>query len=374
MMYHESPYLIIHMEDIMNNQHYLLACNRIHGFGPRRIARCMQRWPDLADLFKASEAELRHVGLPAAVVHALQHFDFREVDADVVWLKQTDTHVLTWESPDYPALLTEIYDPPPVLYAQGDISCLQQLSLAVVGTRHPSPTGQETAWRFASELAQVPLTIVSGLALGIDAQAHRGCLHAGGKTVAVLGTGIDMIYPRQHQRLAANIVDQGVLLSEFPLKNPPNNRHFPQRNRIISGLAKATLVVEAALRSGSLITARLAMEQNRDVFAIPGSIHLPQARGCHHLLQQGATLVTSPQDVKEAMGLSVQHFLKSIPIPLKVCDNQKVLSYFGFEATTIDQIADRSGLLLDDILCAVADLELQGCIRIVPGGYMRCRE
>ncbi|MCR9192574.1 MAG: DNA-processing protein DprA [Gammaproteobacteria bacterium] len=357
----------------MDNLHTLLACNRIVDLGPRRLMRCQERWPDLADMFRASAVDLKHAGLPEKVADAIATFDFRQIESDLAWMQQPDHHILAWGSPEYPALLAEIYDPPPILYARGNLQCFTQTALGMVGSRHPSASGAETAWQFANELAQVPLTIVSGLALGIDAQVHEGCLAAGGATIAVLGTGIDLIYPYRHRTLADRIVAQGLLLSEFPLNSPPNAGHFPRRNRIISGLSAAILVVEAAVRSGSLITARFAMEQNRDVLAIPGSIHLTQARGCHRLLQQGASLVTSVQEVKEEMRLADEPLVKDIPIFSKICDNQSLLSCIGFETTTVDHILIRSKLSLDELLCAVAKLELEGWIQSVPGGYMRCR-
>lgn len=222
----------------MDNQYYLLACNRIKDFGPRRIALCMENWPNLADLFRASVVELQQVGLPKQVAQSIKTFDFSGVDEDMIWLnKNPNHHVLTLGAPHYPRLLAEIYDPPPVLYARGELRCLDQALLAMVGSRQPSVMGEETAWRFAHELAQAHVTIVSGLAMGIDAQAHRGCLSAGGATIAVMGTGMNIIYPRQHQDLAEKIVENGLLMSEFPLNTSPNAGHFPRRNRIIYGLS-----------------------------------------------------------------------------------------------------------------------------------------
>ncbi|PJD92869.1 MAG: DNA-protecting protein DprA [Legionella sp.] len=357
----------------MDNFPYLLACNRIPGLGPRRIARCLQYWPDLADLFRSSLQELKQLGLSEPIAQSIVTFDMRHIDADLAWMQGSEHHIIVRGTANYPALLAEIYDPPFILYVRGDMDCLTQPSIAMVGTRHPSVMGAETAWQFAYELAQTPLVIVSGLALGIDAHAHAGCLAANGKTVAVMGTGMDHIYPYRHRALADQIAAQGALVSEFPLNSPPNAGHFPRRNRIISGLSSATLVVEAAVRSGSLITAKYAMEQNRDVFAIPGSIHHVQARGCHRLLQQGAGLIMSVQDVREGMGVEQRLSPKDVPILSKVCDNHSLLSYIGFELTTIDLILDRSGLVLDDVLCGIVELELQGSIQAVPGGYMRCR-
>ena len=241
----------------------------------------------------------------------------------------------------------------------------------MVGTRKPSIMGSETAWRFAFELAGKNITIVSGLALGIDAQAHSGCLAAGGKTIAVMGTGIDCIYPRRHVQLADKIGENGLLLSELPLQSPPIAGHFPRRNRIISGLSLSTLVVEAAVRSGSLITARLACEQNRDVLAIPGSIYNPQARGCHHLLQQGAKLVTTSNDVLDELGID---YTKVVPefVNTLASENKNLVKCIGFEVTTVDQIITRSGLNVEKVVCNLAELELQGVVKAIPGGYMRC--
>lgn len=357
----------------MDNTACLLACNRIPNFGPRSIAFCQKVWPDLADLFRASTTELTALGLPEQVVKAIRGFDFTTIEADLAWMAHPRQHLLVCGTPQYPTLLTEIPDPPPILYAKGDLTCLAQPSLGIVGTRHPSATGSETAWHFAHELAQTGLTIVSGLALGIDAQAHRGCLEAGGRTVAVMGTGMEVIYPYRHQGLAEQIAETGLLLTEFPLRSPPIARHFPQRNRIISGLSSALLVVEAALRSGSLITARFAMEQNRDVFAIPGSIYHAQSRGCHRLLQQGACLVTTAQELYAEMLLGGQNGVKNISIYPEICDNTNFLQHVSFEPTTIDQMVARSGLSVDEVLCKVVELELQSLIQVVPGGYMRCR-
>lgn len=357
----------------MDNIAFLLACNRIPNLGPRTIARCRKIWPDLADLFRANTKELQALGLSEQISLAIKEFDFSEIDADLTWMAKPDQHILILGSAQYPSLLTEIDDPPPILYAKGQLDCLSQPRIGIVGTRNPSASGAGTAWRFAHDLTQAGMTIVSGLALGIDAQAHSGCLAAKGKTIAVVGTGVDVVYPRRHRTLAQQIADTGLILSEFPLSSLPIANHFPRRNRIISGLSSALLVVEAALRSGSLITARFAMEQNRDVFAIPGSIYHPQASGCLRLLQQGACLVTTPQELYDEMHLGSAQFSKNISIFPEICDNTMFLQHIGFEVTTVDQIIERSGCNIDEVLCKIVELELQGWIQIVPGGYMRCR-
>lgn len=356
----------------MDNKRYFLALNRIDNIGPRTVAKLLVRWPDLSEMFQLSTQQLILAGLPAKLADPIALFDFNQIDADWRWQQADNHYLLTWCDPEYPALLREIHDPPVVLYAMGDLSSLQQCTVAMVGTRSPSPTGSETAKRFAYELAMHDITIVSGLALGIDAQAHTGCLDAGGKTIAVMGTGIDHIYPRRHVKLAAQICENGLLISEFPLKCPPNAGHFPRRNRIISGLSSATLVVEAAIRSGSLITARLAIEQNRDVLAIPGSIHNPQSRGCHHLLQQGATLVTSCQDVIDQLGMAYMPVNQDKAQEILAEKNKNLVKCIGFETTTVDQIILRSGLAIEQVVCDLAELELQGFVKAVPGGYTRC--
>jgi len=355
----------------MTNTLYFLALNRIEGIGPRTVSKLLARWPCLEELFGLSCEAMQKAKVSELVARAISTFDLSQVEADWRWQETKRHHILTWEDEAYPALLKEIHDPPPVLYAMGDITALQQPTVAMVGTRHPSVTGSETAWRFASELARHGITIVSGLALGIDAQSHRGCLEAQGQTIAVMGTGIDTIYPKRHQALAEKITEKGLLLSQFPLKSPPIAGHFPLRNRIISGLSLCILVVEAAIKSGSLITARLALEQNRDVLAIPGSIYNQQTKGCHYLLQQGAKLVTSSHDVLDELGINTES-VASRPQLLPAIDNSTLLKFIGYDVTTIDEIINRSGLSIDKVVCDLADLELQRRVQAVPGGYLRC--
>jgi len=355
----------------MKNKPYFLALNRINCVGPRTIAKLLRRWPNLRELFQLPERQIEQAGVPKEIAKAIATFDLNKIDADWRWQEASRHFLLTLCDPEYPSLLKEITDPPPVLYAIGDLSCFQQPTVAIVGTRKPSISGSETAWRFAFELAQQKISIVSGLALGIDAQAHSGCLEAGGKTIAVMGTGIDCIYPRRHERLAEKIGKNGLLLSEFPLQSSPIAGHFPRRNRIISGLSLATLVVEAAVRSGSLITARLALEQNRDVLAIPGSIYNPEAMGCHHLLQQGAKLVTSSADVLDELSIKYEQVPTEFAYTLAT-DNKNLVKFIGFELTTVDQIVERSGLCIKDVVCNLVELELQGIVKAISGGYMRC--
>ncbi len=356
----------------MTNFKFFLALNRMNNVGPRTVTKLLRRWPELDEMFKLSESQLEKEGLPSKLAQAIAGFDMKVVDADLRFQEQAGRHLLTWESTEYPSLLKEIYDPPVVLYAVGQLSALQKPAIAMVGSRNPSITGLENAQRFAKALAMENLTIVSGMALGVDAHAHMGCLAAKGQTIAVLGTGVDCIYPKRHSRLAGDIINNGLLLSEFPLKTPPVAGHFPRRNRIISGLSLATLVVEAAIRSGSLITARFALEHNREVFAIPGSIHNPLARGCHYLLQQGAKLVTSVKDIMEELGLGVLEQIEKSNTVNLATDKGKLVKYIGFETTTMDQMIVRSGYNVEQVACELADLELEGLVQAVPGGYIRC--
>ncbi|MCW8386733.1 DNA-processing protein DprA [Fluoribacter dumoffii] len=357
----------------MNNLPYYLALNRMERVGPRTVAKLQKRWPDLENMFRLSATELEQEGLSPALAQTIAGFNLNMIDEDLNWLQAADNHhILTWDSCDYPALLKEINDPPIVLYVKGALGSLNPPKLAVVGSRNPTVTGSENARHFAKAIAAYGVTIVSGLALGIDAEAHRGCLESEGQTIAVLGTGIDQIYPRRHHSLAQQIVQNGLLISEFPLKSPPTAGHFPRRNRIISGLSLCTLVVESAIKSGSLITARMALEQNRDVLAIPGSIHNPLARGCHYLLQQGAKLVTSVADVLEELQIdSEQQSADKTTLPL-ASGNKNLVKFIGFEMTTVDQIILRSGCTVEQVTSELAELELNGAVVSVPGGYMRC--
>lgn len=303
---------------------------------------------------------------------------------------QPGLHCLTWDDPLYPRLLREIPRPPPLLYVRGDRSCLSLPQLAIVGSRNPSGGGSENAERFAHYLAERGFAITSGLALGIDAAAHRGALRAGGKTIAVMGTGIDLIYPSRHRQLAQEIVDSGgALVSEFPLGTSSHASNFPQRNRIISGLSGGTLVVEAAVQSGSLITASYALQHDREVFAIPGSIHNPLARGCHQLIRQGATLVETAQDIVDQLaGLlsykrqevktarAVQPELFAEPAVVDVEpqlgeDEQRLLQALGYDPLPVDLLAERTGLDVGSLSAQLIGLEIKGLIQQVGACYQR---
>lgn len=300
-------------------------------------------------------------------------FDFdpaEDVDRNLAWASQPGQHIVTLADADYPRALLEIADPPSLLYVRGNIELLHRRGLAVVGSRNATPQGVQTAENFSRALAAQGLTIISGLALGIDAAAHRGALAAGGKTIAVIGTGADRIYPARNRDLALAIAEHGAIVSEFPLGTPAIASNFPRRNRIISGLSRGVLVVEAAPESGSLITARLAAEQGREVFAIPGSIHSPVARGCHRLIKQGAKLVETAQDVLEEFG----NYPEPADVPAVLSDEceNAVLSALGHDPCTLDDLVERTGLTADRLLTELLTLELAGSIATLPGNrYQR---
>ena len=305
-----------------------------------------------------------------------------DIAADLAWAERPGQHVITWDDRCYPARLREIPNPPPLLYVRGDPDLLALPQLAVVGSRSPSPDGRANAREFAAHFARCGLVVTSGLALGVDGAAHEGALHAQGATVAVLGCGVDRVYPARHLDLARRIVEGGgALVSELPLGTRPRREFFPARNRIISGLSLGVLVVEAAVHSGSLITARLAGEQGREVFAIPGSIHNPMARGCHRLIREGAKLVETAADVLEELGPLLGLGVSSPPTaPLEAVepaddpalpddpDHRAVLDALGYEPCSVDQVVARTGLKVEAVASILLVLELQGFVASASGG------
>ena len=300
-------------------------------------------------------------------------FDFdpsEAVDHSLAWASQPDHHILTLADSSYPQSLLEIPDPPSVLYIRGNPALLQSPGIAIVGSRNATPQGLKTAESFAQALAGRGFAIISGLALGIDAAAHRGALTTEGATIAVIGTGADRVYPARNKELALAIARHGTIVSEFPLGTPAIAANFPRRNRIISGLSRGVLVVEAAPESGSLITARLAAEQGREVFAIPGSIHSPVARGCHKLIKQGAKLVETAQDILEELGGDPEP--RDVPDLVKTSGNDDLLKALGLVPCELDELVDRTGLSADLLLGELLTLELDGLIATLPGNrYQR---
>jgi len=352
---------------------------RTPGIGSKTFLKCLDFCPP-EQLFAESRETLIKLGLRTQTIDAIKKPDWDTVEQDLLWREQKDNHILLFTDTDYPSQLKEIPDPPPILFARGDVDLMQFPQLAIVGSRNPSSSGLQIATDFASSLANTGFTITSGLALGIDAASHRGALAVQGKTIAVTGTGLDRVYPATHKELATEIANTGVLVSEFPPGTSAKANHFPRRNRIISGLCVGLLVVEAAKHSGSLISARMALEQNREVFAIPGSIYNPLARGCNALIREGAKLVETTQDILEELG----HFFQQPSVQSNTintsqsnnldAEQQNLLNYVLYSPTSIDQLVNKTGFSVKNIASHLLILELQGYIIATNGGnYTRIK-
>lgn len=340
----------------------------------QRLSSSLKDWQSLLD---CDVADLQALGCTASQARQFIEVSSDEIEQDVLWLDNPNHHLLSIFSEDYPTLLAEIFDPPPVLLVVGDVQILNQPQLAIVGSRNPTQSGKRLAYDFAAELARAGLVVTSGMALGVDACAHQGALAVESPTIAVWGTGLDRVYPARHRELAQQIAQCGALVSEFPLGTSPKPHHFPKRNRIISGLSVGTLVVEAAPKSGSLITAYSAIKQGREVFAIPGSIHNPLARGCHQLIKQGAKLVeTSAEILEELPQLAALCTKETAPkekvVPQELSTIQiKILETIDFHSTSVESIIAKTSLSAEQINTELLLLELSGSIESVPGGYCR---
>ena len=361
------------------------------GVGNDTTRRLLQAFGSAQAVFEQSADSLRQVGSTDKLIKALQ----TEPPGLAALLKTTcewlalgaDRHVVTLGDAGYPATLLNIEDPPLVLYMLGALAERSQAatdlianSLAIVGSRNPTPQGESNARQFAKSFAESGICVVSGLALGVDGAAHDGALLGGGQTIAVVGTGLDRVYPKKHLELAHRIARQGMVISEFPLGTPPLMSNFPRRNRIISGLSRGTLVVEAALKSGSLITARLAAEQGKEVFAIPGSIHSPQSRGCHALIKQGAKLVETAQDVLEELRFPGSSSAAAVDSAVPMDEGQDsqaadaknaedpLMAALGFDAVSLDALQARTGIDTARLQAQLLELELDGRVARLPGG------
>ena len=355
-----------------------LALYHTPGVGAVTFHQLLESFPNLQELPRTDSEALHKLGLSRKAIDALQQPDATAITRDLEWQDKPGNRIMTCHDPDYPALLLQLESPPPLLYIHGQTNILGEPLLAMVGSRNPSAAGVRTATDFARHLAASGLVISSGLALGIDAACHRGALDAGMPTVAVMGTGLDRVYPARHRDLARQIAEQGALVSEFPIGTAPRAENFPRRNRIISGLSLGTVVIEAAIRSGSLITARYAGDQGREVFAIPGSIHNPLARGCHHLIRQGAKLVETAQDVMDELGMLAESCYPAAQAaavsdmadePLKLGpDYQQLIDFIGFDNTSIDQLVCSSGLTPAGVSSMLLQLEMSGYIASNHGG------
>lgn len=364
-----------------------LTLARAPGLHAGTLQPLLERHGTVVSIVGASAAALRSTGASSTLIEWLQGKHDEALNRDLHWLGNDGHHFVPLGAQQYPALLAEVSDAPVGLFVRGNpgVLCLPQL--AMVGSRNPTPTGRENATSFAAHLARCGLTITSGVAVGIDAASHEGALDAAGTTIGVCGTGLDIAYPRSNAALADAIAARGALVSEFPPGTPASKANFPRRNRIISGLSLGTLVVEAAVQSGSLITARLAAEQGREVFAIPGSIHNPLARGCHQLIRQGAKLVETADDIFTELRTLARGLADTLavrgPAPKTVetsansgteldKEYEILLDALGFEPASVDVLVARTGLRADEVASMLLILELDGSIESYPGGlYVR---
>ncbi len=365
----------------MTDTEIWLRLASVKGFGGKW---CAMLFDKLKTESTYSAGYLKSLGFNGDQVEQFSSLNTPDIQNTLQWLENRDHHLVTFNSGGYPPLLSNIASPPVCLYVAGDINVLSSPQIAVVGSRNNSAYGEQWGHFFSEQLSLNHLTITSGLAIGIDGIAHHAALNAEGKTVAVLGSGLNQLYPRRHQALADAIVAKGgALVSEFPLHTKPLPINFPRRNRIISGLSLGVLVVEASMRSGSLVTARYALEQNREVFALPGPIGNPMTEGNHWLIQQGASLVTQPKDIFEQLHNGLRWFA-DIPnegIAEIICSTESelelpfadVLATVGDEVTPVDVVAERAGQPVPEVVSKLLDLELAGWIAAVPGGYVRIR-
>ena len=350
-----------------------LSLSLTRGLGGEGARRLLKELGSPDAVLAASIGTLKSIVRPEAAAEIKKGMADDALAPAMAWLEDNNNHIVTLADSDYPQALLNIPDPPLLLYVKGRLDLLNQTALAIVGSRSATPQGIHNAEAFAKSLSDAGLCIVSGLAHGIDAAAHRGALRGQGKnsgnSIAVVGTGLDKVYPAANRDLAHALAQQGTLISEFPLGTPPLAANFPRRNRLISGLSLGCLVVEASLQSGSLITARLAMEQGKEVFAIPGSIHAPQSKGCHALLKQGAKLVETAHDILEELG-------GQLVSPAQRANSEgsgsALLELLGFDPVDVDTLSVRCGLTIAELSAMLLTLELDGRISALPGGlYQR---
>ena len=362
----------------LNDLNLWLSLNQINGLGNAGICQLLAKFGSPDAIFSAKISQLREIVDDEIAQKINKGVDVDAIAPTLNWLQKDNAHIVTFADNTYPKQLLEISNPPAVLYAIGHLHWLNHPSIAMVGSRSATPQGEKNAEDFAQSLCEQGLCVVSGMALGIDGAAHRGALKANGATIAVVGTGLDIVYPARHRDLAHKIAERGLIVSEFPLGTPSKAQNFPRRNRVISGLSLGCLVVEANIDSGSLITARLATEQGREVFAIPGSIHSPVTKGCHQLIKQGAKLVETTQDILEELknmlpsdspsGL-IGNLNSEIEAPSEA---NTVLACMGFDPTNFETLRTLSGLTTEVLSSMLMVLELENKITALAGGkYQR---
>jgi len=356
---------------------YWVAWNLVKGIGAVRFRTLLNAFGDPRSAWEASPEALREAGLSEKLSANVAKLRV-QVALDKVWeqIQSRDIQVLTWDDEAYPRRLKEIDQPPPVLYLRGSLLAEDEWAVAIVGTRRVTAYGRQVADELSTVLARNGVTVISGLARGIDSIAHQAAVNTGGRTIAVMGTGVEQIYPPENRRLADQIMQQGALVSDYPLGTPPDGVNFPPRNRIISGLALAVVVVEAGLTSGALITASFAAEQGRDVFAVPGNINAPQSLGTNRLIQDGATPLLTPQQVLEALNLTMvsEHRTARQVLPTDPTEKQ-VYQVLGSEPLHVDEIRIRANMPIEQVSATLALMELKGMVRQVGGmNYVAVRE
>jgi DNA processing protein len=346
-----------------------IGFNLVKGIGPMKVRALQDHFGDLETAWNADAADLRQAGLDRRALTSLLNARANlGLDAELEKLARHDIQALTWLDLDYPARLLQIPDPPPVLYVRGQLTPEDEWAVAVVGTRRASAYGKQVASRLVTDLVVNHVTIVSGLARGIDGEAHRAALKAGGRTIAVLGCGLDLIYPPEHRNLARDIVENGALISEYSLGTPPEASNFPPRNRVISGLSLGVLVVEAGLRSGALITADYAADQGRDVFAVPGNLYNRSSVGTNRLIQDGAKLVTGAEDILEELNLMMVAQQAEVRAVVPETETEALLlQHLSLEPVHVDEISLRVNLPIAEVTSNLALMELKGMVRQVGG-------
>jgi DNA processing protein len=356
---------------------YWIGFNLVKGIGAVRFRNLLDTFGDAETAWNASAEALRAAGLSSRLVENLCQLR-AQVNLEQIWerIQTQNIHVLTWDDEDYPRRLKEIEQPPPVLYLRGGLKLEDEWAVAIVGTRRITAYGRQVAEEVSSTLARNGVTVVSGLARGVDAVAHQAAVHAGGRTLAVLGSGVDRIYPPENQHLAAQIISHGAVISDYPIGTPPEGPNFPPRNRIISGLSLAVIVIEANLDSGAMITATFAAEQGRELFAVPGSILAPQSKGANRLIRDGARLLLDPQEVLEILDLkqaTAQQTARQI-LPGDPVEAQ-LYQVLGHEPRHVDDIRSQTGMSIEKVSATLALMELKGMVRQVGGmNYVRVRE
>jgi DNA processing protein len=353
----------------MKDKRHWIGFNLIKGIGAVRMQALIQHFGDLEDAWQAQPADLAQAGLGLKVIERIVQAR-EQVDLEKVWKKieAQNIHILTWEDEAYPQTLKEIDQPPPVLYLRGDYLPDDLFAVAIVGTRRATPYGRQITEELASFLATHGITVVSGLARGIDAIAHQSALKAGGRTIGVLGSGVDKIYPPEHRALADKMIESGAVISDYAPGTPPDATNFPPRNRIISGLSLAVVVIEAGETSGALITAEFAAEQGREIFAVPGSILAPQSKGTNKLIQNGALPLLSVNDLMQALDLTRMGDHKAARKVIPADETEaRLMSVLSLEPLHVDEIRNQTELPIEKVSATLALMELKGMVRQVGG-------